>query len=242
MAARRLITIGVCTVLAPAVLGGPRLAVASRVSAPGLRYSYVAGAGEFNRPRITFRVQPGSSPPTAEVTTTDTVPISVSSPCVHPAPANPRTARCTVELTEELPRVDLGDRDDRLTVSGTDPLVLDGPGDDTIFALTSALWANGPGNDTYRGGPGRDLVRRPHGSGADRIYVGAGNDQVYAGSGDDRAYGGPGTDLLYGDAGDDRLYGGTGDDRLLGGLGRDTLFGGSGSDRLDGRLRDFFRG
>ena len=233
---------GLAALVGLAALWSAASAAASTVSAPGLRYSYVGGPGEVNHAQITFRVNSAVSPPTADVTTTDTVPISAVPPCVHPSASNSRTVTCAVELTEELPRIDLGDRADQLTVRGTEALVLDGPGDDTIVALTSALWANGPGDDTYRGGPGRDVVRRPHGFGADRIYGGSGDDLVYAGPGPDRVEGGPGDDQLYGDAGNDRLYGGPGNDRLLGGPGLDTLFGGPGADRLDGRLRDFARG
>ncbi|MDX6699725.1 MAG: hypothetical protein QOE65_3122 [Solirubrobacteraceae bacterium] len=216
-------------------------AAASRVSADGLRYAYVAGPGEVNHVQASFHVTVTNGAATAHVTTTDSVPVTPVAPCVHPSPAETRTAVCDVELTEELPTIDLGDRADRLTVRGTETYVLDGPGDDTIFARASAQWVNGPGADTYRGGPGRDVVRRPHGFGDDRIYGGAGNDLVYAGPGRDRVFGGPGADDLYGDAGGDRLYGGAGGDRLRGGSGLDSMFGGPGLDRIDGVRRDFAR-
>ena len=112
-------------------------AAGSRVAAPGLRYEYTGAPGEVNHVRVTFVVTTSGGAATATVTTTDSVPISVTAPCTHHSPAATKTAVCSVELSEELPKLDLGDRNDTLTAKGTETYVLDGPGNDSISALTS---------------------------------------------------------------------------------------------------------
>ncbi|MEA2461923.1 MAG: hypothetical protein QOH90_2100 [Actinomycetota bacterium] len=233
-------------VFAAALLGSLALAPpapASRVSAPEQVLRYAGGAGEVNRVQVTFELTPVMNDFTGRATVTDSVPIAVGLGCAHPSPAETRTAVCTVYLGEELPVLDLGDRNDSLTARGdARPYVLDGPGDDTVTARSSAVWANGPGRDTFHGGPDRDEVRRPHGFGNDVIYTNGGADLVYAGAGADSVHGGAGDDALYGDAGDDRIYGDSGRDHVVGGAGRDTMFGGPGADVIDGRPRNLFRG
>jgi serralysin len=204
---------------------------------------YAGGAGEVNHVQARFKLTPIMNDFTGQATITDSAPITVGFGCAHPNPADTKTAVCTVYLGEELPVLDLGDRNDSLTSQGdARPYVLDGPGDDSITAKSSAVWADGPGNDAFQGGPARDEVRRPHGFGDDVIFTGAGNDLVYAGGGVDLVHGGTGDDALYGDAGGDRIYGDSGRDHIVGGAGLDTMFGGPGVDSIDGRTRNVFRG
>lgn len=220
----------------------PALASRVRVDSSQVLH-YLAAPGERNHVRVAFKFTPIQNDLTGKATITDSVSVTAGAGCTHPDPKRPRSVVCDpIYLGEQLPVLDLGDKNDSLVSNGSDPYVLDGPGDDTITAHSSAVWVNGPGNDIYRGGPGRDNVRRPHGFGADRIYAGAGSDIVYAGPGADLVAGGAGDDYLSGDAGADRISGDAGRDTIRGGPGLDTMFGGTGRDRIDGVLTDFARG
>ena len=109
-------------------------------------------------------------------------------------------------------RIELGDRNDWLTVSsGVEEQV-------TAFG--------GPGDDRLQGWEGRDIL---HGE--------AGNDELSGYSGDDQLFGGDGNDTLDGYSGADRLDAGAGD-ALLHPAGYenaspDVVDGGPGIDRLE---------
>lgn len=144
--------------------------------------------------------------------------------------------------------VDLGDRDDRLTVASDlgVPFVVDGG--DGADRLDVA--GNGSQID---GGDGDDTIDAddPTGTGADDIHGGAGHDTVFynnrradlsislddvaddgsAGEGDDVH---SDVEEVYAGTGDDTLTGSSGDDSLHGGGGTDTLTGLGGDDTLDG--------
>jgi serralysin len=219
-------------------------ATASKATVDDQILHYTAGPGEVNHLKAAFVLTPIDNDLTGKVTLTDSVPITAGKGCVHPPGGDTKTVECApLYLGEELPVFDLGDKNDVFTSTGSNPYVLDGPGNDTINAKASAVWVNGPGNDVFHGGPGADQVRKPtHGFGADTIFTGAGDDSVYAGPGDDQVDGGAGDDFLSGDKGSDRIHGGAGRDEISGGPGLDTMFGDAGVDRIDGRRRDFFRG
>jgi Ca2+-binding RTX toxin-like protein len=160
--------------------------------------------------------------------------------------------------------IDLGDGDDRLTLSGTVPATIsDGPGDDVVTGGDGAdRLVSGPGADALAGGGGSDTVDYSARSAPVRISpdglagdgealendtVAADVEQVLGGSGDDALTGGPATTLLDGGAGADTLTGGPlaerldagdGNDVVAGGDGNDTLDGGAGDDRLDGGAGD----
>jgi serralysin len=170
-----------------------------------------------------------------------TVQIEGGGPC---SSTDPRDTECPFPTGTGTPRfrIDLGDRNDRLTISappaspevyagaGLDTEVRDGPGDDRAFSVpTLTKFVNGPGNDILRG-----AASSTRGGGNDRIVGTVGPDTLFGGAGRDVIFGGPGGDRLYGDKGDDRLYGQAGQDRLLGGLGNDFLQGGAARDQLFG--------
>ncbi|MDP2711373.1 MAG: calcium-binding protein [Solirubrobacteraceae bacterium] len=99
------------------------------------------------------------------------------------ARATRHAANCRVRGTEFGDQFDLGDRDDRLTITGTragaaeGPTILDGPGNDVVYGSA--------GNDSFHIGPGRD-----------RLYGRGGDDVFYSGPGPDTMFGGPGNDTV----------------------------------------------
>ena len=99
----------------------------------------------------------------------------------------------------------LGDGDDRATVSG----------------LLSAVIDGGAGDDTLAGGDARDVLEG--GPGADDLSGGAGDDALF----------GDGPGLVAG-GGADRLNGGPGADALDCGAGVDTVVDGEAADVADG--------
>ena len=176
--------------------------------------------------------------------------LSAGTGCAHVSGYSTGTVRCPLAATNV--RVNLGDRDDELTVTGnirTD--ALGGDGNDVI--------SGGPGQDLIDGGFGADVLNG--GSGLDTVTyqtrtasVRASNDGVtgddgqsgegdtiatdvenlWGGSGWDTLYGNDQVNWLYGLDGWDTLYGRGGNDRLDGGDGNDTLDGGAGADDLQG--------
>jgi hypothetical protein len=138
--------------------------------------------------------------------------------------------------------IDLGDRDDRLTIlarrlspefyaaDGLNTEVRDGPGDDRAYSIpTLTTYVNGPGDDVLRG-----AARSSAGGGDDTITGTVGADDLHGGLGRDVIHGGAGADVIRGEGGNDRLFGESGQDRLLGGNGNDFLRGGTARDLLDG--------
>ena len=138
--------------------------------------------------------------------------------------------------------LELGDRDDRLTLTastlnseqlvgaGALSQVRDGPGDDrATSAPSTTTFVTGPGDDVLVG-----AARATPGGGNDRITGTVGPDVLDGGAGRDVLRGGIGADLLRGGAGGDRLFGEGGQDRLFGGLGDDFLRGGPARDVLAG--------
>jgi hypothetical protein len=138
--------------------------------------------------------------------------------------------------------IDLGDRDDRLTIlarrlspefyaaDGLNTEVRDGPGDDRASSIpTLTTFVSGPGNDVLRG-----AARSTAGGGDDTITGTVGGDDLHGGLGRDVIHGGDGADVIRGDGGNDRLLGESGQDRLFGGTGNDFLRGGSARDQLFG--------
>jgi hypothetical protein len=96
-----------------------------------------------------------------------------------------------------LVRVDLGEREDKGTVSLPIPTaMLGGGGADTLTGgePDDVLVAN-DGNDTVTGGGGADEI--DGGEGDDVLVAGAGNDTVDAGPGADRVDAGPGDDEVH---------------------------------------------
>ena len=156
--------------------------------------------------------------------------------------------------------IDLGDGDDRLSVSlaeGASMSVDGGQGDDELTDTT----LNGTAANTFDGGPGDDVIQTA--TGDDTIVGGDGidtvaywrrmtpvwvdlgdptfenggdyeNDQI---SGVENVRGSGADDVLWGSDGPNVLNGGPGDDDLGGRLGDDTLVGGGGFDLADYRDR-----
>ena len=155
--------------------------------------------------------------------------------------------------------VDLGDQDDRLTVSSAlSTTAHGGTGKDSV--------PTGSGNDTLNGGDS-----------ADTLFGAAGNDTMSGDAGNDTLDGGGGGDTFNGDAGLDKasystrparspvqvdidgvnddggtvdgnadnvtatievVIAGAGDDSLTGSAAADTLTGGAGADTIDGGAGD----
>ncbi len=158
-------------------------------------------------------------------------------------------------------RLSLGDRADRLTLSGLvfgkfltrtcggRPVrVQDGPGDDVVFGSRDGeVFLDGPGDDNFIAGRGEDVLVA--GPGADRFSGGRDGDVAcYAervrgvrvsldGRRNDGRRGerdGVERDVeaVVGGRGGDRLSGNRGRQRLAGGRGRDVIRGGGGRDIL----------
>ena len=159
--------------------------------------------------------------------------------------------------------IDVGDRDDRVTLA---PAAIACQRGDCFASVTEL----GPGNDQFyvafpnpdrrtsrevvNGGDGSDHIET--GEGADSINGGPGNDTIAGGPdydplngfdddgisggpGDDSLDGGPDEDGLSGDEGADTLIGGGGNDSLESGPGEDSLSGGLGNDQLESRPDNF---
>ena len=95
---------------------------------------------------------------------------------------NVHTVRCRFDHLG-VPSVRLGDRNDRVKVTGTGALVDGGRGDDVLIG-TGGL-NGGAGNDRLRGGPGDDGLTG--GPGRDVVYGGGGDDSLSDGEADSQA-------------------------------------------------------
>jgi Ca2+-binding RTX toxin-like protein len=223
-----------------------------------------AASGERNDLTIGWNSD-ASKPTEAFLIVTDaTAPLSPGAGC---APAPTGGIACPLPSWAWITaQVDLGNGDDRLTVSGTISVRANGgAGNDVLDATRvggSATLSGGDGADVLLGGDGWDTLAG--GGGPDAISGGARTDTVsYAdhaagvsvrlggsigngapGEGDsiandiERALGGDGNDLLVGTDGPDQIDGGSGNDRLEGLGGDDMLWGGSGDDHLEGHGGD----
>jgi serralysin len=220
---------------------------ATTVRASGDRFEIVGDPGQVNDITINFDLD------RSMVSVFDrlhnlTVEITGGGPC---SSTDPRRTECPIPMSTGLRpfRVDLGDRNDRLTIraprvspeilgsAGIGTEVRDGPGDDRASSTTTVtFYVNGPGNDVLRGaatstsGGGNDIIGGT--VGPDSLHGGAGRDTIRGGDGADIIRGESGNDRLFGDSGQDRLFGGLGNDYLRGGTARDQLFGGPGTNTL----------
>jgi hypothetical protein len=149
--------------------------------------------------------------------------------------------------------VELGDGDDRLTVTDLMVYVQDGPGDDVIEVPRGTFYA-GTGADVMRvtnPAAASEVTYAARAAGVSVTEDGVANDgevgehddvgdgiqSVRGGSGDDVLVAGQEPHILAGGAGGDRLVGGPRDDSLIGddsltGAGDDVLLGGDGDDQL----------
>jgi Ca2+-binding RTX toxin-like protein len=113
-------------------------------------------------------------------------------------------------------RVDLGDGDDRGSVSSQFP-------ENARFAIS--------------GGSGNDELAAAYDGGPTALDGGPGDDSVVGGPGADSLNGGDGNDTVEGHGGPDSVAGGAGDDLLSGdankGKSADSIDGGPGTDRIE---------
>jgi Ca2+-binding RTX toxin-like protein len=223
---------------------------------------FVAASGETNHLRVWTDVD--------AVIFTDTRNRVVARALKHGASPAGRCEQVSVHTVRcggdhaGVPWVRLGDRNDRVKVTGEGALVDGGRGDDVVVGTGS--FNGGAGNDTLRGGPGDDGLTG--GPGRDVVYGGGGDDSLGDGETDsqaavDRFDGGPqgpsaddrgGDMLIYerrrGDlridlaAGtwstEDTIVGvesaisGAGNDVLTGDAGKNWFSGGAGDDLISG--------
>ena len=218
------------------------------------RLELVTGSGENNRITID-----GGSPTRIRVVDTG-APLSAGENCRPDADAVVCSVDSAVYPALLPTKLDLGDGNDELTVTGMSTTVSGGPGDDRISSPNDALVVDGgPGADVMRARGGTVMYNHrtvgvhvsPDGVANDGEPgegddVGPTFDWVFGGSGDDELHaveapafqtrldGGAGNDRLFGGAGSDDLEGGSGNDSLLGRGGRDSLKGGLGDDLVRG--------
>ncbi len=122
-------------------------------------------------------------------------------------------------------RVELGDREDAVTVTAALPTRISG----------------GTGADQVTGGPAADGITGDDGD--DTVAGGAGDDQVNGGDGDDRLDGGAGRDVVEAGLGVDVVAGGDGDDDLRARDGlADEVTCGPGADAVDADTLDAVAG
>jgi Ca2+-binding RTX toxin-like protein len=136
--------------------------------------------------------------------------------------------------------------DDRISVSGSDALVIAGAGNDSITtgAGHDMIQGNadndfiiaGAGNDTIETGTGNDTVWA--GTGDDSVWVQGGNSEVWSGLGNDSLTGGSGNDTLGAGGGDDFISAVGGVNQLWAGAGRDTVYGANNGDQIGGAAGD----
>lgn len=220
---------------------------ATTVRASGDRFEVVAHPGQVNDITITYDLD-RSMVSVFDRLHSLTVEITGGGPC---SSTDARETECPFPTGTALRpyRIDLGDRNDRLTISAprTSPEIYagaglgievrDGPGNDRASSIpTLTSYVNGPGNDVLRGaasstaGGGNDNITGT--VGPDALNGGTGADVIHGGAGADVIRGDSGNDRLFGDGGQDRVFGGRGSDFLRGGAARDQLFGGPGTNTL----------
>ncbi|MFF9477936.1 calcium-binding protein [Streptomyces sp. NPDC014733] len=239
-----------------AVAAAPQTTAA--VAGNGRELTYTAAPGRADDVTVT-ETYDGDDRTRLAYLIDDRVPVTAGHGCTHPDASDATTVRCTVATVESQDpyaalTMDLGDRDDRVTLANTVGetyyfnRILLGDGDDTLTTSGPAdgsTVVGGAGDDRITvgeaagalGGEGRDTIEVngdsafAEGGPGDDVLKGGPGDQTLSGDdGDDRLYGGPGDDILNGGAGDDILYGNSGNDHLYGGPGNDTLSGGPGDD------------
>ncbi len=171
--------------------------------------------------------------------------------------------RTTFDPGTGADRVDAGDGDDTVLVSGGAPDQADvydlgaKPGDHDYIDYSAATYPvsvslDGIANDgapgeadqvlgaeEVLGGTADDVLIAAAGAEPYVVSGSAGNDLIIGGAGNDSLAGDGGDDTIRGQAGNDRLDGDSfddagGDDVLAGGTGRDLVRGARGSDRLRG--------
>ena len=163
------------------------------------------------------------------------------------------------EITQRFLLAELGDGDDRLTLSslpaavfalgtsvqgGAGNDILEGGAEHDAFdgGLGNDILTGGGGADTISGSGGNDRITANStvgvsisgGSGNDTITTGAGNDSITAAAGADRITSGAGNDQIFGGTGNDTVDAGTGNDFVLGQDDNDSILGGDGDDSLQG--------
>ncbi|WP_310622361.1 tandem-95 repeat protein [Flexibacterium corallicola] len=120
-------------------------------------------------------------------------------------------------------------RDDTITTTDSNDLVVSGNGDDTVdTGAGDDVVLTGNGDDTVDAGDGDDVVLT--GKGDDTVDAGDGDDVVLTGKGDDTVDAGDGDDVVLTGKGDDTVDAGDGDDVVLTGNGDDTVDAGDGDD------------
>lgn len=143
-----------------------------------------------------------------------------------------RRSNTTVACAWQKFTAQLGDRDDKLTVTGGAA-----PGTVRTSCIGEGLLRvpASPQGVVVSGGPGKDVLIGN--AGADCFYGGGSWDDSPGRPeeevGNDTLVGGGGPDFLVGGFGNDRVDAGTGDDRLAGNDGNDLLDGGPGNDSLE---------
>jgi hypothetical protein len=221
------------------MLAAPSTAHAAQLSVGGGELRYTAIAGRVND--VTFdQTGPGTVRVTRD-TAEDEDEISGGAGCVANTPEDDLTCTGVTRIV-----ADVGDRADRITATGLEPLpsnLLGGDGNDAI--------AGGVGDDTLRGGEGNDILRPDNGT--DTLTGGEGIDTAYYGLRTTPSYtldglpndgGANENDLIGADvenieaaASDSGIVVMVGDgrmNRLTVTAGRGDLTGGEGSDVLEG--------
>jgi hypothetical protein len=141
----------------------------------------------------------------------DAVPITPGDRCLRSGsgPSTSFVARCDLDRVGGNVVVRLGDRDDRVRISGRfRTVVTGGSGDDRL--------SGNDGRNQLAGGRGRDVIHGLGGSDSlsagkdldrtrDRLDGGAGSDQLFGSDGPNVMVGGPGADLIYPRDGRDRV-------------------------------------
>ena len=194
------------------------------------------------RPRVRRTASPSRATARSSLVADAGAPLLAQAPCTQ---VDAATARCPFTAGEggiAGLRIDVGDGDDEVAITG-DPgaasVLAGGPGVDAI--------SGGDGNDTIDGGPGGDRLAGGGGSNtltyagrkADvtvdlRAGSGGASGETDALSGFTALIGGDRTDILLGSRANESLDGGPGADNLEGRGGADDLYGSLGPDALRG--------
>jgi hypothetical protein len=159
---------------------------ASYAEGPGGGLAVTAPAGEANTVSVALECDGTCAFTVVE----QLVVVATAGPGCSLTSVQPATIRCPVGAGPRTVRADLGDEDDRLTVSCAAPVrvVADlGPGNDRFRGCITGAGApddvaGGPGSDVIDGGPGDDVV--DGGPGRDTLRGGRGADAVRARDGE----------------------------------------------------------